>query len=164
MNILKNNYKIEYLTYTTYKLKKELADEYHINIIVKSHNALYSINQFICDDFTNVEVKEIKDIKGELDKIHFLNKDIDYINYHLITKDSTLIVKDVKDYHRMHFDLVSEDNTYGVIFFKEKMYDLSFPELQDILLFGINEMSLETIQKSFESKQITKKIYDDYEK
>ncbi len=145
MNLLESNYpyKINYLCHIRYQDNNDLEDDQHIDILATSHGKLYKISYHENWDENSLNITEItKENKSEiLDEYMFLKHK--WINYSLLTPDSMYIENDRRDYHKMHFDIVSEDGKRGLMFFKQKMIPLSFTDICDI----IEEDALKMTQK-----------------
>ena len=143
MSLLNANYpyKINYLCYIRYQKKDDLADDEHFDILATSHGKLYKIshNENWEEKSTNVTEITSENRSQILDEYMFLN--YNWINYSLLTPDSMYIENDRRDYHKMHFDIISEDGKRGLMFFKQKMIPLSFSDICDIITEDAAKMS-----------------------
>lgn len=150
MNILNKewHYKKQHLLYIEYQKPEDLADEFHYDILTVSHGKFYKIHIDESDDGQTQSCEEITDLNQLVEDYDFLK--YNYINYKFI--DQIFEIEDVQPYHKMHFDLKSEDGTYGLILFKQKMFDISRYDIPDILYDSLTN-PLETVKEVYKNQE-----------
>lgn len=166
MNILNKdwNYKVQHLLYIEYGLDSDLEDDIHYDILSISHGKFFKIHIDENDDGQKQYCEEIKNTKKLVEDYHFLK--YKYIKYQMI--DQIFEVNDIQPYHKMHFDIKSEDGTYGLILFKQKMIEISQYDIEDILYDCLNN-PIDEIKEMYkhQEKQLNEwfeKFTDEYER
>lgn len=151
MNILNKEwkYKTTHILYIEYKFDYNLADEKYYDLISLSHGKLFKIHIEENDEMQKQSIKEIMNINSLIDSYNPLS--YSYIGFKLI--DRIYEELNVKDYHKMHFDIKSPDGTYGLILFKEKMIEVSYFDLKDIL-YDVQNNNIEEIKEMYKYQEL----------
>lgn len=160
MNILNKEWrhKIQHLLYIEYRKNDDLSDDKHYDIISLSHGKLFKIHIDENDEGQNKKIEEINDIKKLMEDYNFLK--YDWISFNLI--DELYEETDIQPYHKMHFDIKSDDGTYGLILFKKFMIELSYCDVEDIL-YDCKEKPIQEIKEYYkEQSQELDEYFADY--
>lgn len=150
MNILNKewNYKVQHLLYIEYKFNSDLDDDIHYDILSTSHGRFFKIHIEQNDDEQKQNCEEITNLSQLIEDYDFLK--FAYIQYKFI--DQLFEVEDIQPYHKMHFDIISEDGTYGLILFKHKMFDISRFDIPDILYDSLSN-PLEKVKDVYKNQE-----------
>lgn len=150
MNILNKEWKhkIQHLLYVEYQKNDDLADDFHYDIISLSHGRLFKIHIDENDERRNQEISEIESIPLLMEDYNLLK--YKYINFKLI--DKLYEEQDIQFYHKMHFDIKSDDGTYGIIILKKFMIDISYCDVEDIL-YDCKTTPLEKLKEFYKEQE-----------
>lgn len=141
-NILnaKWHHKINFLFYIKYRYKDDFDDEERFDVIMSSHDHFYMLSHRQNDDgFKSALIMLPESNVSGAVLNNYLRNSYQFINYYIITPESLYFEENRQFYHKMHFDIVSEDGTKGLMFFVREMLSTSLNEICDILDRDITE-------------------------
>lgn len=135
-DILSGSYtkKIDFLFCVEYKFLDSLEDEKYTDLIASSHGNIYKIcSHETCDENT-YEIFEFPPEKtNELfSSYNQPNENTLYRIFYLIPLDAIYFEENRQDYHKMHFDILSNDGCKGIMLFKNKMIEIDPCEMESI--------------------------------
>lgn len=158
--------KIQFLFYIEYKLPNDLEDEKRSDIIVTSHENYYKIKHYSDDNKSEYEIEKIEPEKlSEISDEYFWMTNL-YINYNILPPYAIYFEENRQDYHKMHFDIISNDGSKGVIFLKNGMIPITNGDIVDILNDLGNNHSWKDIIDYYQNKHLEKyfkEVSDEYE-